>query len=106
MLNRNQRRNLLARWTDPDTSHIAARKITATTRESGVDYMEKLVRDYPRLTKGELMQLVMQRGGHSYVKLQSLEKRLYDAASQGRILATGKRRCSETNHIARIWCVR
>tara|TARA_R110000823_G_scaffold52567_5_gene129950 strand:+ start:1857 stop:2180 length:324 start_codon:yes stop_codon:yes gene_type:complete len=96
----------IVRASDPDTSHIAARKVTATTRQTGVEYMATLVRNYPRLTKGELLQLVMLRGGHTFVQLSSLEKRLYDAASQGLVVATGKRQCSETKHIARVWCVK
>ncbi|HEX7124167.1 MAG TPA: hypothetical protein VF406_00135 [Thermodesulfobacteriota bacterium] len=95
-----------ARTSDPVTSHVAARAITASgARQTQADQVLALVRLFPDQTAGEL-------AAHSArmddVPLDSVQvtRRLGDLERAGLVTKTGRRHCSIHGRLMSTWRVR
>jgi len=95
--------NPIARKVDPPTSHEAEAKTNKTTRAKDREFMLELIRGRPNHTCGELVEICNKQFGMSVHRCNTMQKRLYDLSTDGKIVSTGERPCKETNHKARTW---
>ena len=92
----------LARRTDPETSHRAAREMeTSGKRETDEDFAVRMVRRWPGSTAAELEVIAGQEGD------RTVSKRLSGAEGHKRIFSVepkkGDRVCGQTGRPAKFW---
>ena len=86
----------LARTTDPETSHDAARAILPALGTMQAETLAA-VRRWPDRTVTELAQLT------EHGDPRVINRRVSELAADGRIVASGERTCSVTGRRARTW---
>jgi len=91
-----------SRNTDPRTSMDSER---STNRVDGTHRAVELVRMWPNLTSGEIVQRCVDQYGWKVCKANTIGKRISDAERVGLVRSSGVRKCTESGRPARTWVV-
>ena len=94
----------IARRSDPEPSLMSAHRFTGSGRRAQDQaHLLAVIHANPCRTACELADIMVSRGTHWMKAAQIASKRVSDLAAKGLIRSIGRRVCTVSGHVARVW---